>query len=501
MDENNIQDNQSNDVQDPPKNLLGKIKHLGTGIIIAGSIVGSGELIATTLVGAKAGFILMWLIIVGCVIKVFAQVEFGRHTMIWSKTPLKALDDIPGPRFKVKWILWYWLAMMMLISTQQGGILGGIGQALTMVKPLSTEAEVYNKQVSDKISYTVKSAMSTEAVKSEEVVEVPEVTAERPHDVKTYAIIVAILTSIMLYFGRFGLVQWFSTIMVFGFTIVTFVNLIMLQSDPQWAVTFADIVSGLKFSLSDGEGINMTSVAVALSAFGLIGVGASELIMYPYWCLEKGYAKFTGVRDNTPEWLARAKGWIEVMKMDAWASMFVYTFSTLAFYLMGATILHRVGLVPEDGDLIATLGEMYVPVFGQWAQTVFVVGAISVLYSTFFVAAAGNARVLADGLGLFGFIPNDEKSRMEWSRKFCGIWPLAALGLYLFFSSPVAMVLWSGIAQSLMLPMVGFAALYFRYKRTMDELKPGRVWDAFLWLSVAGMFVVGFWTAYSKLFG
>ena len=325
-------------------------------------------------------------------------------------------------------------------------------------------------------------------------------TEQRPIDVKVYAIIIAIITAIILYVGRFSLIQWFSTIMVFGFTIVTFVNLMMLQSDPQWAISLSDIASGLKFSFSEGGELNMTSLAIAFSAFGLIGVGASELIMYPYWCLEKGYAKFTGKRDDSPEWIARAQGWIKVMKMDAWASMVVYTFSTLAFYLMGATILNRVGLIPENGDLVATLGEMYVPVFGEWAQSVFVIGAISVLYSTFFVAAAGSARVLADGLGLFGVIPNDEDSRMRWSRILSGLWPLGALSLYLFFTSPVSMVLWSGIAHSLMLPMVGFAALHFRYKRTMDELKPGKVWDFFLWLSVVGMFITGFWTAYSKLF-
>jgi hypothetical protein len=32
----------------PPTSLLGTLRHLGPGLIIAGSIVGSGELIATT---------------------------------------------------------------------------------------------------------------------------------------------------------------------------------------------------------------------------------------------------------------------------------------------------------------------------------------------------------------------------------------------------------------------------------------------------------------------
>ena len=54
-----------------PTRFFDILKHLGPGIIIAGSIVGSGELIATTLVGAKTGFVLLWLIVLGCVIKVF----------------------------------------------------------------------------------------------------------------------------------------------------------------------------------------------------------------------------------------------------------------------------------------------------------------------------------------------------------------------------------------------------------------------------------------------
>jgi len=48
--------------------------------MLASLIVGSGELIATT-VGAEAGFALLWLIVIGCAIKVAAQVEIGRNTV------------------------------------------------------------------------------------------------------------------------------------------------------------------------------------------------------------------------------------------------------------------------------------------------------------------------------------------------------------------------------------------------------------------------------------
>ena len=60
-------------IKDPPQTIGGIIRHLGPGLIIAGSIVGSGELIATTIVGAEAGFWLLWIIIIGCVIKVLTR--------------------------------------------------------------------------------------------------------------------------------------------------------------------------------------------------------------------------------------------------------------------------------------------------------------------------------------------------------------------------------------------------------------------------------------------
>jgi Mn2+/Fe2+ NRAMP family transporter len=53
--------------QMPPRTLGATLLRLGPGMIIAGSIVGSGELIATTKAGAEAGFWLLWLIIAGCV--------------------------------------------------------------------------------------------------------------------------------------------------------------------------------------------------------------------------------------------------------------------------------------------------------------------------------------------------------------------------------------------------------------------------------------------------
>ena len=60
------------------------------------------------------------------------------------------------------------------------------------------------------------------------------------------------------------------------------------------------------------------------------------------------------------------------------------------------------------------------------------------------------------------------------------------------------MVLACGVAQAVMLPMLGVAALYFRYVRCDRGLRPGRLWDVMLWLSVLGLLIAGGWAAIDK---
>jgi Mn2+/Fe2+ NRAMP family transporter len=476
-------------VQEPPRALLATLSKLGPGMIIAGSIVGSGELIATTKVGAQAGFWLLWLIVAGCVVKVFAQVEFGRHTVTWGETPLRALDAVPGPRARVNWLVWGWAVTTLLVVSQQGGIVGGVGQALAMSVPLTAQGETYNRVQDELTRARLDEALAARAGIGDTSAERTRVRAlearaaavDEPVDAYLWATIVGVLTAGLLYAGRYGLIQTVSTVLVMSFTVVTLLTVLLLQRSPPWSVGAEELVQGLSLHLPP-ERAGTDSVTTALAAFGIIGLGAFELIMYPYWCLEKGYAAYTGLR-GSPGWTERARGWMRVLRVDAWLSMVVYTFATVAFYLLGASVLWRLGLDPSGASMVRTLAVMYAPVFGAWAQPVFLLGAFAVLYSTFFVAAAGNARMVADGLGLLGAHDGSPPEQARWTRRISVLWPLVALGLFLWVRAPVAMVLASGIAQALLLPALGLAVLHFRYRRADERLRPGPLWDAMLWLS------------------
>src|SRR5947208_5310234 len=134
-------------VETPPTSILGILSRLGPGLIIAGSIVGSGELIGTTKTGAEAGFYLLWLIIIGCVIKVFVQVELGRDAIVRGQTTMAALSEVPGPRIAGhgNWLLWYYFLMFAAGIGQLGGIVGGVGQAMAISMPLTEHGREFNE--------------------------------------------------------------------------------------------------------------------------------------------------------------------------------------------------------------------------------------------------------------------------------------------------------------------------------------------------------------------
>ena len=501
---------QISSITEPPRTLWQSLSHLGPGIILASSIVGSGELIATTIVGAEAGFILLWLIIVGCAIKVAAQIEIGRTTLTWGRTPLAAFDRVPGPRLGGRgWIYWAWMLMTMLIVVQQGGILSGVAQSLAGGIPITQAGREWNRLHDEAAGTLVAEAAARRRASDQEADALHErldaVTQEMnalpaAPDETIWAVIVGVVTAALLALGRYRLIELVSIVLVGTFTLVTLLALAMLQFDPVWAITASELASGLVPSIPPSVG-GRSPLMTGLATFGIIGVGASELMVYPYWCLEKGYGQAVGPRDDSPAWAARARGWMRVMQLDAWASMIVYTVVTIAFYLLGAATLGRLGLRPAGGEMVRTLGAMYAPVFGEWSRGVFLVGAFAVLYSTLFVAAAGNARMVTDGLILAGRLPSDDASRALWSRRLSVAWPLVALVLALIIREPVGMVLASGIAQSIMLAALGVAVLFFRHREFDPRLTPSRAWDLLLWLSSAGFIIVGLWTVWQKIIG
>ena len=123
------------EVLSPPRDFLGRLRQVGPSLILTAGIVGSGELIVTTTLGAKLGFVALWLILLSCASKVVLQVEIGRYAISSGDSSLGSVDRIPGPRWRASWVVWGWLFSTLISASLVGGIVGGVAQCLHLLLP------------------------------------------------------------------------------------------------------------------------------------------------------------------------------------------------------------------------------------------------------------------------------------------------------------------------------------------------------------------------------
>lgn len=442
----------SENIKSAPRSFFGKLRYLGPGFILSASVIGSGELISTTTLGAKAGFITLWVIIVSCFVKVAIQLEFGKQAVRTGETVMTSLNKLGGPKFgkqKANWSLWTWLILWLFKPLQLGGIIGGVAITLNMAFPT--------------VSITV------------------------------FAIIVGVLVALMVFKGYYFFIEKVSVAFMMLFTVFTIIAVFMLQN-TSLAFTYNQVISGLKFQLP------AAAVGYAIAAFGLTGVGGDEIVAYNYWCLEKGYARFTGPFENNNEWRQRARGWIRVMNLDAILSMVVYTLVTAAFYLLGAAVLYQRGEIPAGFEMIETLSRMYTESYGVWAKMFFLFGSFVVLFSTLFSALAARTRIFSDLFGVVGWIDfYDIKQRKKTIAILAFIFPVLWLIALVIIKSPVIMVTIGGVITFFMLLIIVYAGLHFRYRQKQYGLESSSFYDITLWISCISIFLVGFYGVYKLL--
>jgi manganese transport protein len=453
-------------IKEPPHSLRLALGQIGPGLILAGSIVGTGELINTTGLGAEQGYVLLWLILLSCVIKVFIQTELGRYAITHGKTTLAAFDTLPGPRLGTSWLGWAWLFMMLTTQAQIAAMEGLVGQAAVMAFPGPSAAVA---RFAGGLNPSLGEFLGT-------------------HPEHFWATLTCLAAIALLLSGGYRRLEKITTALVAMVTLITVACVVGLPwTPPPTDFSLASVAKGFTFTLP-------ATAALAFSTFGITGVGASELFAYPYWCIEKGYARAAGPRSPDDAWARRALGWLKVMQLDAWFSMVVFTVATVAFYILGAAILHPKKIVPQGSAMIRDLSEMY-QALGTWTSFVFLIGAWAVLFKTLYVATAGNSRLTADFLDLAGIWRQaTPKSRDRVTQAFCVFYPLLALGLYFAIREPKGLVKVGGYAQGLVLPLIAGATLYLRYRDADPRVAPSRLTDLFTWIAAGAITVVALYS-------
>ena len=426
------------EVMAAPVRFRDRLRHLGPSVIVSGSIIGSGEILLTSSLGAEAGFVLLWWVLVSCWSKSIVQAELARYVITSGDTYLRALNRIPGrirgPNGPISWPLILGLIAFIPAISGTAGIIGGAGQALTLLTDLGP------------------------------------ITATA---------LVALGTTAILWSGSYLRLERTMLGLVMSFTFITLLCAVLMQfTDNRMSLT--DLAAGFTFTFP------VEFAVLALAVYGYTGVNSGETSAYMYWCVEKGYPSYIGADRDDPGWVARARGWIRVLQTDVWATLIILTLATVPFYLLGAGVLHRNALRPEGLETINVLSGMFTATLGGWSLWLFGIGAFFILFSTAISGIGAGGRFLPEYAIEFGFVERGKVQRRLWIRAYTLVVPILGFVLYLFAQSPVLLVTIAASVGAMMLPIQSGVAIWFQRTRMDPRVRPG--WAAALLLRLVFVF-------------
>ena len=509
---------------EPPQGIWMRLRYLGPGLILVGSIVGSGELIMTTKLGAQGGFAFLWFVLLSCVIKTVVQAELGRHVISSGETILVMFNKLPGPRGRrPSWLCLEWL-LIVVVSTYLGlglwswNLAAGIGAgglaasvlsiwivAALLLAMRSRQREMVqtsDAQSRPMLGWFLWLYLACQLVMFISVGAVMGGAGQAlalgfenvlgTTDAKLWTAGIAVVCGALLFVGRYKMLERVSLVMVLVFTLITILCTALLYWTDN-TITFEQIRHGLQFSFPEFLGIDVTLTMIVLTALGMYaatGIGTWEMMHYTYWCVEKGYARHTGANQPGDQWTQRARGWIRVMYTDVLLTMVVFTISTVCFYLLGAAILYP-ERDPAGKDTLGVLQNIFTESLGPWAATLFVVGGFMVLFSTTYSGTGGSSRLVADALCVMGVIDaRDYRARLRFTRFYIVFGLTMGTVTYCLLQNPPLMLIISGFVAVVLYPVFGLGTLYLRYRGVDERIRPGPFTTSWLWICGLALAVI-----------
>ena len=409
------------EVRDAPRGLGGLLRNIGPGVVVSGSVVGSGELLVTTRMGAEVGFVFLWGVIVASVVKFFIQMELGRQCILHNTTTIQILDRVGGLRLRnTSWVAWlcsigYFAVMPALI-----GILGAVAGLMITIFPA--------------VSYEI------------------------------WAVVAFVVLSLLLYRGLYEDLEKMVTGLVATFSLIVIGSVLVLQG-TDYSISGSELASGFGFEMPAGGAF------VALAVMGSVGATAVELFMYPYWVREKGYPDFVGPQQDTAEWQRRYRGWMRVLTTDALVCTGIALVITAAYYLLGASILKELNVVPQGMKVVEDVSLIFTESIGGWAYFLFMFGGFCTLFSTLLVFTASSGRIGVDFLRQVKVPSLDSE---EVRRKLLRILQIAIpflwlIGTMVWSSTPLELVLIGANANNLLLIPLAYGVLHLAMRTRKEE--------------------------------
>ncbi|MBH54707.1 MAG: hypothetical protein CMI18_10210 [Opitutaceae bacterium] len=363
---------------EPPKQLTDhgwwkSIGFLGPGIIIASVSIGTGETIFASRGGAIFGYAILWCFTLGLIMKAIQLYASSRYMMLSGEHPMQSWTQLPGPRG--------WLPIGLLFIT-------------AICLPFLLAA----------LSISVGSILAWMYSKGE----ASEIT------VRTWATGLVLVAALFGWNQNYKSLEKSQTVIVAVLLITIVIAAIACQ--PNVVALFKGMFVPVLPEYKSWIAVSYPNIAVKapwielVTYVGIIGGGLPAYIGYFGFLRDKQWGLFqnqsiyqhstqSGFQeiDSSEENLRNSRNWLRAIKIDVGGSFIAIFIFSCAFMVLGAVILHKSQMVPDQFDLL-THQEKFLTTLSPYLVILYRVGIVAAIGGTLFATFDVWTKSVYEGL-------------------------------------------------------------------------------------------------------
>ncbi|WP_157015638.1 Nramp family divalent metal transporter [Mesorhizobium xinjiangense] len=418
-------------------------KAMGPGIAAAMTGIGASHIMHGPTAGAQYGYALLWIIPFAYFLK-YCAFEFAhRYTLVRGESIMEAYGRMGN------WPFWY-LGFQSLANT-----FGIAGRALGCAALLWAAFPFLSLEL--------------------------------------WAVTILVLTVAILWAGKYAALEAFVKVAIIVFALASLTAFLLQAPDP------ADYMTRLLPTLPP------VGAALLFGAmFGYFPTTVEVAPMQSNWAVDKksGMVKVRelerqGYKVNlAPNYM---RNYMTLFKRDMNISYVISMLTGMAFLIVGAVVLHPIGLVPSSKEMGLTIATMYTETFGAWIFPVIIAGGVSALFSTVFTYFDGQARVFEECCVRLRKVWDKPQTRQFIYRGFQILWVIAGTAIIFGLPKPIFVVQVASVLALLFSPLLfwmNIRAVKDNFTGSDLEFMPSKLMFAWAWTGTIGLAVLSIYVLY-----
>lgn len=425
-------------------------RHMGPGIAAAMTGIGASHIMHAPTAGAEYGYALLWVIPFAYILK-YCAFEFShRYTLVKGESIMDAYHRIGHG--KGNWPLWYLLFQGVANSFGIAGRTLGCAAMIWAAFPFLS--------------------------------------------LELWSVVILLVTISILWLGKYTAVEAVVKLLIIVFAGSCFIAFFLQAPPPgEYLSRLLPMVPPIGSALLFGAmwGYFPTTVEVAP--------------MQSNWAVDKksGMVKVKELRregytvELAPNYM---KNYFILFKRDMNISYLISAITGMIFLIVGAAVLHPLGLVPASREMGATIARIYTDTFGAWIFPVIIAGGVAALFSTVFTYYDGQARIVEESaIRLRGSLDTPRIRKLIY-RGFQVFLTVAGIGIVYGLPSPIFVVQVASFVALLFSPVLYWLTIQSvkRNFHTPEELAfmPSKFMFAWAWTGTIGLALVSAYVIWMK---